>query len=328
MEINEINNSKLKQNIANTTIQVLLNNKLIVENQLPSFQMQFGYIFTKEDGLLEALIKTICDEKTFYFACQKGTLMLINIDENQYNETINYMKNNHSCLNNDSINETEKQKNRRQKNNQILTQQGISTNDNLSCDESDVQIRNFDEICKRAIACLITIQVACDINNGKDIKSEEYKENFDFINSLYKKYNVENCLNSKEKRIIKGTYSKQDAIDMDWAYESYWALCWCLSLVDDIKNGGEMCDCDKAISFVIDSNSYEDFKNKCKLRDIDEILDMKDLYYRYNWAINNKKVDSNTTIGNLDASNVIERRRGIEWVLSDIDDWYDIQLNA
>ena len=328
MEINEINNSKLKQNIANTTIQVLLNNKLIVENQLPSFQMQFGYIFTKEDGLLEALIKTICDEKTFYFACQKGTLMLINIDENQYNETINYMKNNHSCLNNDSINETEKQKNRRQKNNQILTQQGISTNDNLSCDESDVQIRNFDEICKRAIACLITIQVACDINNGKDIKSEEYKENFDLINSLYKKYNVENCLNSKEKRIIKGTYSKQDAIDMDWAYESYWALCWCLSLVDDIKNGGEMCDCDKAISFVIDSNSYEDFKNKCKLRDIDEILDMKDLYYRYNWAINNKKVDSNTTIGNLDASNVIERRRGIEWVLSDIDDWYDIQLNA
>ena len=328
MEINEINNSKLKQNIANTTIQVLLNNKLIVENQLPSFQMQFGYIFTKEDGLLEALIKTICGEKTFYFACQKGTLMLINIDENQYNETINYMKNNHSCLNNDSITETEKQKNRRQKNNQILTQQGISTNDNLSCDESDVQIRNFDEICKRAIACLITIQVACDINNGKDIKSEEYKENFDFINSLYKKYNVENCLNSKEKRIIKGTYSKQDAIDMDWAYESYWALCWCLSLVDDIKNGGEMCDCDKAISFVIDSNSYEDFKNKCKLRDIDEILDMKDLYYRYNWAINNKKVDSNTTIGNLDASNVIERRRGIEWVLSDIDDWYDIQLNA
>ena len=53
-----------------------------------------------------------------------------------------------------------------------------------------------------------------------------------------------------------------------------------------------------------------------------------DLYYRYNGAINNKKVDSNTTIGNLDASNVIERRRGIEWVLSDIDDWYDIQLNA
>lgn len=328
MEINEINNSRLKQNIAKTTVQVLLNNKLIVENDLPNFQIQFGYIFTKEDGALEALMKTICNEKIFYFACQKGSLMLININENQYNETINYMKDNHSCLNSDSNNETEKQKNRRQKNNQFLIENDISVNEKLSCYEYDAQLKSIDEVCKRAIACLITIQVACDINNGKDIKSEEYKENFDFVKSLYKKYNVEDCLNSKEKRIIDGTYSKQDTIDMDWAYEAYWAICWCLSLVDDIKNGGEMCDCNRAISFVLNSTSFEDFKSKCKLRDIDEILDMKDLYYRYNWAINNKHVDPNTKIGNLEPSNIIERRRGLEWILSDIDDWYDIELNA
>lgn len=328
MEINEINNSRLKQNIAKATIGVLLNNKLIIDNDLPNFQIQFGYIFSKEDGVLEALMKTICNEKVFYFACQKGSLMLININENQYNETINYMKTNHSCLNNDSNNETEKQKNRRQKNNQFLTENDISINEKLSCYEYDVQLKSIDEVCKRAIACLITIQVACDINNGEDIKSEEYKDNFDFVKSLYKKYNVEDCLNSKEKRIIDGTYSNQDAIDMDWAYETYWAICWCLSLVDDIKNGGEMCDCNRAISFVLNSTSFEDFKRKCKLRDIDEILDMKDLYYRYNWAINNKHVDPNTKIGNLEPSNIIERRRGLEWVLSDIDDWYDIELNA
>lgn len=328
MEINEINNSRLKQNIAEATIGVLLNNKLIIDNDLPNLQIQFGYIFSKEDGVLEALMKTICNEKVFYFACQKGSLMLININENQYNETVNYMKTNHSCLNNDSNNETEKQKNRRQKNNQFLIENDISINEKLSCYEYDVQLKSIDEVCKRAIACLITIQVACDINNGEDIKSKEYKDNFDFVKSLYKKYNVEDCLNSKEKRIIDGTYSNQDAIDMDWAYETYWAICWCLSLVDDIKNGGEMCDCNRAISFVLNSTSFEDFKRKCKLRDIDEILDMKDLYYRYNWAINNKHVDPNTKIGNLEPSNVIERRRGLEWVISDIDDWYDIELNA
>ena len=328
MEINEISNSKLKQNIANATVGVLLNNKLIVENELQNYQIQFGYIFTKEDGILEALMKAICNDKVFYFACQKGSLMLINITENQYNETINHMKANHVCLNDNSNNETEKQKNRRQKNNNFLTQNGISINENLSCYENDVQIKNIDEVCKRAIACLITIQVACDINNGQDIKSEEYKDNFNFVKSLYKKFDVEACLNSKERRIIDGTYSRQDAIDMDWAYEAYWAVCWCLSLVDDIKNGGEMCDCNRAISFVINSNSYEEFKSKCKLRDIDEILDMKDLYYRYNWAINDRHVNSNTNIGNLEPSNVIERRRGLEWVLTDIDDWYDIQLNA
>ena len=115
---------------------------------------------------------------------------------------------------------------------------------------------------------------------------------------------------------------------MDWAYEAYWAICWCLSLVDDIKDGGKLCDFGKAISFVQTSNSFDDFKNKCKLRDNDEILDMLDIYYRYNWAINNKYVDSNTNIGNLNSSNVIERRRALEWIFSDIDDWYNIQLNA
>ena len=328
MEKNEINNSKLKLNIADATVQMLLNLKLIVENELPYFQIQFGYIFTKEDGTLEALMKTICDEKIFYFAYQKGSLMLVNINENQYNETIEYMKTNHSCLNKNSNNETKKQKNRRQKNNKLVTQSGISINENLLCYENDIQIKSIDELCKRAISCLITILVACDINNGQDINSEKYKENFGFIKSLYKKFNVEDCLNSKEKRIIDGTYSNQDAIDMDWAYEAYWAVCWCLNLVNDIKNGGEICDCDKAISFVMDSVSFKDFKSKCKLRDIDEILDMKDLYYRYNWAINNKHVDSNTTIGNLEPSIVIERRRGLEWVLSDVSDWYDIKLNA
>lgn len=103
----------MKQNLSDATVQLLLNNKLINETELSRFQIQFGYIFTKEAGALEALMKTICNEKSFYFACQKGSLMLININENQYNETINYMKDSHSCLKNNSNNETEKQKNRR-----------------------------------------------------------------------------------------------------------------------------------------------------------------------------------------------------------------------
>lgn len=322
MEINEISNSNLKQNIADATVGVLLNNNLIVENELQNYQIQFGYIFTKEDGVLEALMKAICNDKVFYFAFQKGSLMLINITENQYNETINYMKANHVCLNDNSKNETEKQKNRRQKNNKFLTQNGISINENLLYKDNNIQLKNMDDICKRALACLITTQIACDIPKG------HYKRSLEFFLPLYDKFGVKNSLNSKEKKIIAGTYSNQDAIDMDWAYESYWAICWCLSLVDDIKNGGELCDCHKAIAFVRDSSSFEDFKSKCNLRNIDEIMDMSDLYYRYNWAINNKLVDSNTNIGNLRKSNVIERRRALEWIISDVDDWYDLHISV
>jgi len=328
MEKNEICNSKIKQTLADLSVHLLLSNKLIEENELLNFNLEFGYIFTKEDGNLEALMKAICNGKNFYFAYQKGSFMLISINESQYNETINYMKEYHPCINDISNSETEKQKERREKNNKYLTENGISINEKLHCYEYDIQMKSLDDICKRAIAALITIQVACDINNGIDIKSEEYKDNFNFINALYEKFNVKDCLNSKEKRIIDGTYSNQDPIDMDWAYEAYWSLCWCLSLVDDIKNGGETCDCDKAIALVLKSTSFDDFKSKCKLRDIDEILDMKDLYFRYHWAINNKYVNPESKTGNLNPSNVLERRRGLEWVVSNDDDWYDIQLNA
>ena len=100
----------------------------------------------------------------------------------------------------------------------------------------------------------------------------------------------------KEKRIIDGTYSEQDAIDMDWAYEIYWAICWCLGLVDDIKDASKVCNCNMAISFVMNSKSFEEFKSKCNMRSISEILDMQDLYLRYNWAINEKKINKESRV--------------------------------
>ena len=61
---------------------------------------------------------------------------------------------------------------------------------------------------------------------------------------------------------------------------------------------------------------------------IEEVLDMLDLYYRFDWATTNKRIDSNTNIGNLNPEVVLERRRGLEWLISDENDWYDIQLNT
>ena len=56
----------------------------------------------------------------------------------------------------------------------------------------------------------------------------------------------------------------QDAIDLDWAYEAFWSLCWCLGLVDDIRNAVEVCDCDAAIGFVRGCKTIEEFAEKPK----------------------------------------------------------------
>ncbi len=128
--------------------------------------------------------------------------------------------------------------------------------------------------------------------------------------------------------MFDGTYQEQDLIDLDWEYEAYWSLIWALGIIGDISNGADVCNCDFAIKLVTESKTYEDFKSKCNLRDINEVLDMLDLYYRYHWAVVDKRINPQTNIGALNPSVVVERRRGLEWLISNEEDWYDISLDT
>lgn len=213
---------------------------------------------------------------------------------------------------------------RRERSNKKIKSMGIACFEQLPAIEesSQVKLRDIDDICRRAIACLISTQVACDIAN------DNYEEAKIFFTEALERYGVGNCLNSKEKKIFDGTYTEQDVIDIDWEYETYWSLVWALGLIKDISDGGNMCDCELAIKLVSKSNSYKDFKDKCKLRNIKEILDMLDLYYRYHWACVEKRLRPETPVANLNSSVVVERRRGLEWLISDEDDWFDISLDT
>ena len=55
---------------------------------------------------------------------------------------------------------------------------------------------------------------------------------------------------------------------------------------------------------------------------------MLDLYYRYHWACVEKQVNPNTNIGLLNPGVVVERRRGLEWLFSEEDDWNKISLDT
>jgi len=328
VEVNQISNGSIKDTVGSFAMTLLMGqgllNKDMLINPNVKIEAEFGYLFSKEDGATEGLFKIKVDDKDYYFGVQGYKVHLLAINELQYRALIENVVACHDCLKNSDINETEKQKERRIKNNQYIEKNSIAINSNLACflEDGAVKLKSLDEICKRILACLITVQISSDINNDK------YKESLEYFLPLYKKFDLDGCLNSKEKKIIDGTYASQDVIDMDWAYEACWALCWCLGLVDDIKNAGLLCDCEKSISFIKDSNSLDDFMSKCNLRPLDEILDMHDLYFRYSWAINEQKVNAESKIGSLNSSVVIERRRGLEWVLSSVTDWYNLSQSA
>ncbi|MBO4627599.1 MAG: DUF4272 domain-containing protein [Lachnospiraceae bacterium] len=324
METNQIYNRQLKEAIGNECIKVLMQNNQMTPEDFKTLGISWGYLYTRDDGQIEAVLKMTFSDKVHFFAVQNGKLMVIDINDVIFEQAVNYTKQNHPCLQSDELPETKLQRKRREKNNKLCRKQNIAAADRLmTCWNDDaVTLKDKETVCKRAIACLICTQIACDI--GKN----NYQESIEFFAPMLKQYGVEELLNSKEKSLVDGTYSMQDAIDMDWAYEAYWALCWSLGLVKDISDAGEICDCEKAIGFVMSSGSTEKFIKRCKLRSKEEILDMLDLYYRYNWAINDKKVHADSPTGNLHPSIVIERRRGLEWLVTDVDDWYDIEMNA
>lgn len=213
---------------------------------------------------------------------------------------------------------------RKEINEKKIKEKGIGVFEGLPMIPSanEVRLKSKDEICRRAIAALFSIQIACEI-------SKQNYNNVKFFIDYMKKFEVLDVLNAKEKRLVNGMFDSRDVTDVVWEYESYWSIVWSLGLVDDIQDAGQMCDCKKAIHLVKDCKSYEDFESKCKLRDIEEILDMLDLFYRYHWAcVQRAYVDKKLPIGNLNEEIVFERRRGLEWLISEEKDWNDISLDT
>ena len=99
---------------------------------------------------------------------------------------------------------------RRTLNNEKLKTRGIAMLEMLPVIEESIadRLRSFDEICERAVATLLSTQVACDINEGN------YDESVSFFLKKLDEFGVSFKLNPVEKRVFNGTYSEQDAVDV------------------------------------------------------------------------------------------------------------------
>ena len=55
---------------------------------------------------------------------------------------------------------------------------------------------------------------------------------------------------------------------------------------------------------------------------------MLDLHYRYHWATEEKRLRPETEIKDLNPDVLMERRRGLEWLISEESDWFDISMDT
>lgn len=189
----------------------------------------------------------------------------------------------------------------------------------------DVRVRSAEDIARRAIACLIAIQAACDRHN------DNYTvENAQHCMALLEKYRIGRELTPKEVTILNNQGSAQDVINMVWKYEAYWTLLWALGIVETLDYPDHIIDCDFAIQAVAAHDNFAGFMASTRLRSIDDILDEADLIYRYDWACVDARIHHRDMPGGLDSSVVLERHRGLNWLI-DIDgddDWDTVSVNT
>lgn len=217
--------------------------------------------------------------------------------------------------------------NRKSKSIEILKQHGVPYIEHLPVIETkdQVKIRTAEEIAKRAIACLITIQMAFEHRNGEDIEDSR-----NFFVGLLNTFNVADYLTKDELNIFYGEPVMQDIINMTWRYEAYWVLLWALGIVDNLSFPSDTCDCEFAIESVSKHSSFDEFMASTTLRSIDEILDENDLIFRYNWACVDASIKGETPPANLDTSVVLERHKALNWLIDfdHNDDWDNPSTNT
>lgn len=85
-ERNEIANKELKENIANTALQIL--QKDTDYEDLAYTKVEFGYLFDIEGHGIEALLKIITDKTTAYFAVQGTKMLRLNFSEELFQTTV------------------------------------------------------------------------------------------------------------------------------------------------------------------------------------------------------------------------------------------------
>lgn len=187
------------------------------------------------------------------------------------------------------------------------------------------QFKTKEDIARRAAALLIVIQFACDVAQGENVV-----ESRDFFISMLRKYEVEDILTDNERAFLYSQQpNAQEAINISWQYEAYWTLIWVLGFVDKLDFPDEVCDCEYAIQVVSNYETFEQFYLQTTMRSQVEILDEADKIYRLHWACVESRIQEQTAPSGMDESIVMERRRGLFWMIShQNEDWDTISMDT
>lgn len=110
--------------------------------------------------------------------------------------------------------------------------------------------------------------------------------------------------------------------------EGLWALAWALHLVVSLDFWR---DCDSRFATMLPNlkagQRGDEWRSMSRLRSIDEVVAACDLAYCLHWAIRQAEIDGEPAAAGPKPYVVVERRRALEWLLSD-ESWDRVSLDT
>lgn len=272
------------------------------------------------DAVLFVQPKTIISKSESQHFLDKDLNLIIDaegrceIEELKININSEYFDNDQTELDEDQIE-------RKANNEEILEKENIKINKHLPCVESEREttIRSAKEIAERVSVLAVTNLVA--FNSISSEEAVDYLQNYKLWESV----------TEGEKEFLANPTEDKKMYET-WKCEGIWTLMWALKKVDAIDFPNEFCDLGNISSenYPVghDKNPLEFINAVHKVRSKKEILDAADLYYRYNWACVDERINGRQ-IENINPGIVYERQYALNWLIQYMDqDWDNVTCDT
>ncbi len=206
-------------------------------------------------------------------------------------------------------------------------------------DSREAAIKSPEEIVRRAVAALLTTQIAMECLNyyDGDGNNDTVMESAGFFREMLESFDLEDELTEDEERYFEladddeELPTEKEASDMSWRVEMCLPLFWACGLVEELPYPDEESEYVLELSQTLSScDDFDDIMDLVEMRSDGEILDEADLIFRMDWACVEAWIKQEKPSGNLSLDVVVERHKGFNWIIGayDAEDWDNVVANT
>lgn len=182
--------------------------------------------------------------------------------------------------------------------------------------ESECRIPDKEEIIHRLSAVFGAAVTAEAYGSGCENPEETAGK---MTATLEELYGISEWMSAEEKSYMENPVPSLHS-KFGWRYECCSVLLWALSLME-LEEPDQICDASE-LGAIMWKNDFDSLMKKSVLRSKEELLDMQDLVYRYDWACVDARIHHKELSG-LDGEIIVEWHYALNWLTGadGITDW-------